>query len=310
MSRKTPYIFFYARTYEKPNVALAGWQAFLIWPHVLALLKVNGSVLSPGMWDAEYLSLQWRVPVEIVQAGMDGIVKRGLLVEGSRTVAGGPGGKHEKHGLVAPGWDVWQRDQRPTSARRRTPTAKTRTPPVPQDNGGKTGPNGVGNGQLELEQELELNKQHQQRAREDVDQITVLGLYNGLGGRGLVVPSLTAGWLLDIVDANSAEVVREAADAASGASSPLRYFRAMFDDKGKRKADRRRKQRPGVVEPPDAPSVVLPDKYMRGLVSHAVRDTVKGWPDDVKRDWLAMCDSGTHPGIAYVTIFDAREASA
>ena len=160
-SQKTPYLFLYARAYEDVKLVLAGWEATLLWPHVLCLLKQRGGVFDDDESSPEFVAATLRCPVEIASAGMAGLKRAGLLVDGSRRCPGGAGGSHERTGWVTPSWDKWAVDRRErgegrakTTVTRPLPDRSRALPTVTPDNG-----------ELELERELEENNPPNPRRR-------------------------------------------------------------------------------------------------------------------------------------------------
>jgi len=164
-SQKTPYLFLYARAYEDVKLVLAGWEATLLWPHVLCLLKQRGGVFDDDESSPEFVAATLRCPVEIASAGMAGLKRAGLLVDGSRRCPGGAGGSHERTGWVTPSWDKWAVDRRErgegrakTTVTRPLPDRSRALPTVTPDNG-----------ELELERELEENNPPTPRKRGGAD---------------------------------------------------------------------------------------------------------------------------------------------
>ena len=63
----------------------AGWEAALLWPPVLALLKQNDGVLDDRTLSGKYLSRKTGCPLKVAEAGVAAIKSVGLLVNGAAT---------------------------------------------------------------------------------------------------------------------------------------------------------------------------------------------------------------------------------
>ena len=161
-SQKTPYLFLYARAYEDVKLVLAGWEATLLWPHILCLLKQRTGVMDNDECSAAFIAATLRCPMELAEPAVAGLKRVGLLVEGSRSCPGGAGGSHEREGWVTPSWDKWSVDPRirgearaKTTVRDRSPTVTPPLPTVSTDNG-------------ELELELEVQQRLRERATDSL----------------------------------------------------------------------------------------------------------------------------------------------
>jgi hypothetical protein len=159
-SQKSPYLFFYARAYEDVKLVMAGWEATLLWPHVLALLKQRVGVMNNDECSPAFVAATLRCPMEIAEAGLAGLKRVGLLVEGSRSCPGGAGGSHERVGWVTPSWDKWAVDPREKGQGREKTTVRapsaTVSAPLP-DRSGAFQTVTQDNGELERELERENN---------------------------------------------------------------------------------------------------------------------------------------------------------
>jgi hypothetical protein len=159
-SQKSPYLFFYARAYEDVKLVMAGWEATLLWPHVLALLKQRVGVMDNDECSPAFVAATLRCPMEIAEAGLAGLKRVGLLVEGSRSCPGGAGGSHERVGWVTPSWDKWAVDPREKGQGREKTTVRAPSATVPAplpDRSGAFQTVTQDNGELERELERENN---------------------------------------------------------------------------------------------------------------------------------------------------------
>lgn len=67
---------------DDPKLWDAGWEATVLWPGVLALLKENDGVLPDSILTGRYLARKMGCPLDVAEAGAEGIRSVGLLTFG------------------------------------------------------------------------------------------------------------------------------------------------------------------------------------------------------------------------------------
>ena len=82
----------------------AGWEATLVWPALLALLKQHDGVLDDRTFSARYLSRKIGCPDAVSEAAIAGIRGAGLLVQGSATWKVHQGIEQSREGWLSPKW--------------------------------------------------------------------------------------------------------------------------------------------------------------------------------------------------------------
>ena len=239
-----------SRWYDDDKIILAGWEAAAVWGGVLARMKLHGGVLPAKECLPAVLSALLHMPLRVVSPAVLALRAVGLLVDGSRSVRGGDGGRHLVVGWVTPRWDAWQVEpgERPNPKQRREEACGGRAP-------GARGGNAPSHGEGTLTQETGDMRQntppptpstppppgappHRPPAaaapEDEAEPRTDPGsLYRHLTGRsGFTIPPAQQARLLAICQRSSPDEVAERVSRASGADRPLGYFLALFEPDG------------------------------------------------------------------------------
>lgn len=82
----------------------AGWEATLVWPAILAMLKEHDGVLDEHHLSTRYIARRLGCPSELAQSALDGIKRVGLLVEGTATWKVGKGKDVVRAGWLSKRW--------------------------------------------------------------------------------------------------------------------------------------------------------------------------------------------------------------
>jgi hypothetical protein len=107
-----PWLRLDAHYMSDSSLQLAGAEATLVWPHVLAALKRAQGVCSDKDLSPRALSRMVGGDQDLWEVGIDALKAEGLLVAGERTIKIGKAEAFTKSGWVTPGWDTYQPDAR------------------------------------------------------------------------------------------------------------------------------------------------------------------------------------------------------
>ena len=89
---------------EDARIWDAGWEAALLWPAVLSLLKQNDGVLDERTFSGRYLSRKIGCPTKLADKGVKAIREVGLLVQGTASWKVHQGLDRERSGWLSLRW--------------------------------------------------------------------------------------------------------------------------------------------------------------------------------------------------------------
>lgn len=247
------------------KILRAGPDASLVWPHVLALLKRKDGVASADDLDPFVMSRLCGGTVEQWTAGLDGLRRVGLLVDGTRRIHLGHGKFEERAGVGTPNWKRFQPEPRTASAfnagRQKAPNVSERpqtsaSGPAVQQPAGPVPSSPVGLSGS--------GKDINNNAPASNDDWNALDLYRRLGGRGMAIPStgkvkgkpvMLSALMVAICNQNDGATIDDLVAESATKGNGLDWFLACFDpDTGKRKPKPQgRRRQSGPVPSADQP---------------------------------------------------------
>lgn len=237
----------------------AGWEATALWPAVLTLLKVNDGVLDDRTFSGAYLARKVGCPRDVADAGVEGIRRTGLLVEGVATWKVHKGLDVTRRGWLSTKWA--EKGNAPASWNLVEPSGTFGNLPEPSGTLGKDSDTLPNDSRARCPVPSVDGPGVQEQARAPVVPPpepkrvwNVAALYGKLApryGRGSTAAprmpdSLTADRLLTILDACADSTIDSRLARCAGKSSPLAYFVALFNEDGTAKPERGKQQDPSL----------------------------------------------------------------